>query len=157
MAAGKALNISTNEGLSHSYVLSLRMDGEGSLWVGTDGGGLNRVRRQMFEVLEATRSWVVQSVIEDDEGGLWIGANGNDVSYWKNGGLHQFIPGGKSGRSCRSIWVDSKQRVWAGIWGGGLFQWIGNPTNRVYADGLFERTAAAAIDPRVRLGKLEAA
>ena len=34
--------------LNHNGVLSLWVDDEGWLWVGTNGGGLNRVRASMF-------------------------------------------------------------------------------------------------------------
>ena len=68
-AEGKATRISKEEGLSHNSVLSLTVDREGCLWVGTNGGGLNRVRRKLFDVLERSRGSVVQSVCEDGRGG----------------------------------------------------------------------------------------
>src|ERR1041385_9097851 len=74
-ANGKATSISTNEGLSNNSILSLHADREGSLWVGTDGGGLNRVKRPVFDALEASLGSTVQSVCEDGEGGLWMGFN----------------------------------------------------------------------------------
>ena len=81
-AEGKATRISKEEGLSHNSVLSLTVDREGCLWVGTNGGGLNRVRRKLFDVLERSRGSVVQSVCEDGQGGLWIGYTGNRVDHW---------------------------------------------------------------------------
>ena len=56
-AEGKATRISKEEGLSHNSVLSLTVDREGCLWVGTNGGGLNRVRRRLFDVLERSRGF----------------------------------------------------------------------------------------------------
>jgi ligand-binding sensor domain-containing protein/signal transduction histidine kinase len=89
-AKGKATRISKSEGLSHNSVLSLTVDREGCLWVGTNGGGLNRVKRKFFEVLEALAGSVVQSVCEDGQGGLWIGCNDKRVDYWIGGGVQQF-------------------------------------------------------------------
>ena len=63
-------------------MLSLTVDREGCLWVGTNGGGLNRVRRKLFDVLDRSRGSVVQSVCEDGQGGLWIGYTGNRVDHW---------------------------------------------------------------------------
>ncbi len=78
-AEGKVTRISREQGLSSDEILSLTMDREGSLWVGTDGGGLNRVKRQVFEVLEASKGQVVQSVCPDGGGGVWIGVQQQDV------------------------------------------------------------------------------
>jgi ligand-binding sensor domain-containing protein/signal transduction histidine kinase len=129
---GKYKRLATGQGLSHNIILSLCLDQEGSLWVGTDGGGLNRVRRQVFEVLDESRglgSSVVQSVAEDGEGGLWIGSNGGGVSRWQSGSFRHY--GSGEGLTNSHVWAvlaDREQRIWAGTAGGGLF---------VRKDGLF--------------------
>jgi signal transduction histidine kinase/ligand-binding sensor domain-containing protein len=87
---GKHTRISTADGLSHNSVLSLTVDREGCLWVGTNGGGLNRVKRKFFEVVGALAGSVVQSVCEDGQGGLWIGCNDKRVDHWIGGGVQQF-------------------------------------------------------------------
>ena len=81
--------------MSHKSVLSLTVDREGCLWVGTNGGGLIRVRRKLFDVLERSRGSVVQSVCEDGQGGLWIGYTGNRVDHYTGSGTQRFrlIPG----------------------------------------------------------------
>jgi len=143
---GNATCLSTNEGLSHNLVLSLHVDREGTLWVGTDGGGLNRVKRQVFDVLEATRGLTVQSVCEGDPGGLWIGfntigPNASGAAFWKEGVLQRFGPDqGLMNSSVRTVFADRNQRLWAGTLDG-LFQW---------QNGRFRRVAGArAIHPLV--------
>ena len=112
--------------MSEKLVLSLCMDREGCLWVGTDGGGLNRVKRQVFEVLEESRAFPVQSVCEDEQKGLWFGIsyglNNGGVGYLKDGVLQQFTNTQALANSfVRTVFVDKEQKVWVGT-GGGLFQ-----------------------------------
>jgi signal transduction histidine kinase/streptogramin lyase len=116
---GKITGLSTNEGLSHNYVLSLYPDREGTLWVGTDGGGLNRVKRQLFEPMDATRGLAVQSVCEDTAGTLWIGSNGAGVFAFRQGKLEL---AGLTNFAIRSILADQEGGIWAGTWGLGLFE-----------------------------------
>jgi ligand-binding sensor domain-containing protein/signal transduction histidine kinase len=89
-AQGQYKRISKEEGLSHNYVLAVTVDREGCLWVGTNGGGLNRVRRKLFDVLDCSLGSVVQSVCEDGQGGLWIGYTGNRVDHWPASGQQRF-------------------------------------------------------------------
>jgi ligand-binding sensor domain-containing protein/signal transduction histidine kinase len=124
---GKATNLSTNQGLSHNSILSLLVDREDTLWVGTDGGGLNRVKRQAFDVVEESRGLTVQSVCEDGQGGIWIGfnefgANKNGAAMLKEGQVQWFGPAqGLMNASVWAMFVDRQQQVWAGTYGG-LFQ-----------------------------------
>ncbi len=142
--AGKAERL---QGLSHSYILSLTVDQEGCLWVGTNGGGLNRVKRQVFDVLEGTQGSTVQSVCEDQHGGLWIGYNGERLGHWSAGVLEPFgnlwpVPPAVRQNLVlylRSVLVDRDQQVWAGAfsaWGPHLFK---------FQNGRFQPAAEAEV------------
>ena len=137
---GQATCLSTNEGLSHNLVLSLQVDREGTLWVGTDGGGLNRVKRQVFAVLEESRNQTVQSLCEDERGGLWIGFNtvefnASGAAYLWDGVLQRFGPAqGLLNSSVWAVFADRSRQVWAGTYGG-LYQ---------LRDGRFQRPAGVA-------------
>ncbi|MFO1499325.1 MAG: two-component regulator propeller domain-containing protein [Verrucomicrobiota bacterium] len=114
---GEVTHISTEEnGLSNNYILSLHVDRQGDVWVGTDGGGLNRIKKPLFRVLEPSQDRVVQSIAEDSAGGLWLGYNGLPLTYWKDGQAQTFPS------EARTAFVDRQQRVWVGTHGAGLLQ-----------------------------------
>ena len=138
---GKPVSLSSSNGLSHDYVLSLHVDRQGTLWVGTDGGGLNRVKRQIFDVVDECRGWVVQSVAEDNEGNLWIGSNKNGIGRWRNGQFErvEVLPEGLQA-NVRSVLVDRSNRIWAGTWDRGLVR---------FQDGKFQ-PVDATVQPFVR-------
>jgi len=120
------------EGLPSSYIFSLCMDREGSLWVGTDGRGLNRVRRQIFDSLAQTRGLAVTSVSTDKEGGLWVGINNGGVNYWKDGTLREYRKEqGLSDAYVKSVLADRAGNVWVGTLYGKLFQLRGNQFTNV--------------------------
>ncbi len=108
--------------LSFNYVHSVMMDHEGSLWVGTDGEGLDRVRRKVFTVLPESQGKVVQSVAPEREGGLWIGYHGGkSVDYWNNGVARSFslVPGASDAAGVTAtLFVDRVGNVLAGASGG---------------------------------------
>lgn len=97
--------------LSHGSVLSLAFDREGNLWVATNGGGLDRVKRKLFSVL--SEGLVVQSVTPAKGGGLWIGYNGNRIDHWSNGVTEQFPVVQDS--YVKAVFADKAGQVLAGI------------------------------------------
>lgn len=125
-AAGGVRRITSEQGLSHNGILSLCVDREDNLWVGTAGGGVNRLRRSPFAIAQPYRGWVVQSVCADARGGLWIGFNGGGLVHWREGAVRHF--GHEEGLGdlfIRSVFVDREGGVWVGTWRGGLYQLAG--------------------------------
>ncbi len=139
--------------LSHTYILSLIFDREGSLWAGTDGGGLNRIKRQIFSVVPGSGALTVQSVASTRQGEVWFGINGGGLARWRNGTLEKFSDmQGLANPYVRSVFIDRTEQMWVGTYGGGLF---------VFTNNLFRRAVGAEVlDPHVsclfedRAGKL---
>lgn len=130
------------EGLSAEWILSLCMDREGDLWVGTDGGGLNRVKQSRFTTLPGTEDWVVQSVSADRDQNLWIGCNGGQLARWSGEGLTRY-PTTDVSPSVKSVTVDRSDRVWVGTWGRGLFNLENNRFRPINAMGLIQAAVVA--------------
>jgi ligand-binding sensor domain-containing protein/signal transduction histidine kinase len=157
-AEGKATRISEEERLSNKYVLAVLVDREGCLWVGTNGGGLNRVRRKVFDVLEQSRGMVVQSVCEDGQGGLWIGYNGNRVDHWWSSGEKPFRLVQASPLLgvnldtllyVKSVCVGRKQGALGGNW---VFAGTWGPLSQHLFQLEYERFAAVALPGEVDQG-----
>jgi ligand-binding sensor domain-containing protein/signal transduction histidine kinase len=116
--------------LSEDSILSVAVDRDDGLWVGTGGFGLNRVKRSPFEVTDEGRT--VKSIFEDEQGGMWVGiyAGGTNASLiYSRQGQHRELG---SGELVNSVFVDRNARIWAAITGpwpdyrqlitGGLFE-----------------------------------
>ncbi len=86
-------NPSQKNSLSHNIVREIFEDSHGTIWIGTQGGGLNRYNKKTdnftnFQHSPANNKSLsnnsVYAVFEDSEGRLWIGTSG--------GGLNLFNP-----------------------------------------------------------------
>ncbi len=72
--------------LGSSAITALLASHDGSLWIGTNGGGLAHYANGKFSSLRALdglSSNVVRALYEDADGALWIGTQGGGLSrYW---------------------------------------------------------------------------
>jgi signal transduction histidine kinase/ligand-binding sensor domain-containing protein len=121
-ANGKWQNISNQ--LSSPYILSLCLDREGNLWAGTDGGGLDRIKRKSFTTPAGFPARNIQSLSPDDHGGLWIASGALGASYWNSNTVQNFQVG--PAHDAWEVLMDSRQQVWAGTGDQGLYQFQTN-------------------------------
>ena len=62
-------------GLSSNLVLSIFEDREGSMWVGTEAGGLNLLKSKKFNTYttrEGLPNDLVKAIYQDRQGGIWM-------------------------------------------------------------------------------------
>jgi ligand-binding sensor domain-containing protein len=83
-ANGEVLHLDSHNGLPTDFVRCVMEDREGNIWVGTEGGGLCRLKQSIFKtygVKEGLASDQVMSVAEARDGGLWISTDGNGLDH----------------------------------------------------------------------------
>jgi diguanylate cyclase (GGDEF)-like protein len=131
-------NVSNNS-LPNDKVLAITEDHMGSLWIGTDGGGLARfdpvseifeVYRHAPESAESISSDRVRSLYADSQGSIWIGTEGGGLNLLDpaRGIFRRFLhdandPRSLSNNNVHSIVEDLEGTLWVGT-SGGLNQWV---------------------------------
>ncbi len=106
---------------SHPSINCLMQDQEGNLWVGTGGGGLNRLRPRILELLNIEPGRPidsVRSVCEDALGTLWAVTREGLLMHqtgtnWENALQATNWPGGRA--SC--VGADRNGALWIGMRG----------------------------------------
>jgi ligand-binding sensor domain-containing protein/signal transduction histidine kinase len=86
LANGQDQFFTTNQ-LSHQDVRGLMEDPAGDIWIGTEGGGVNRWHQGEFTVFTVTNglsSNHAGAMLEDREGTVWIVAEGG-LNRWRDG------------------------------------------------------------------------
>lgn len=109
--------------LSESYITTLFVDRDGVLWIGTLGGGLNRMAfgTGQFERVASGEDGLssdnIWALAQDEAGAIWVGTDeGLNRLDPATGAVERFLPE-NSGLRHRQIWAlepDSRGRLWIG-------------------------------------------
>ncbi len=145
------------DGLSNDWILTLAQDGEGSLWAGTQGGGLNRLRDgkvTAFTTREGLSHNNIWAVMEDRGGHVWVGTRGGGLNRltFASRGAYAAPPVAKYQARNRELGNDSVYALledrtgtlWIGTDGGGLTR-LRNGTFKTFTtkDGLSNNSVLA--------------
>ncbi|WP_242202117.1 two-component regulator propeller domain-containing protein [Aestuariivivens insulae] len=112
-------------GLEHegsTTVLSILKSSDGTLYLGTDGKGLNKVspnhkKTQYSPSQKGDRFFkgrYIQTMVEDANGNIWLGTYQNGVWIYnpKTNHFNKIGPANISSPDIRMIFKDSKNRIW---------------------------------------------
>ncbi|MBK8500977.1 MAG: response regulator [Saprospiraceae bacterium] len=122
--------------LNHDKVLTIYEGSDSMIWIGTDGGGLNRydpvsddfsfITHRSGDPLSLCGDYVL-SICEMKNGELWVGTWGTGISVFDSNRkiVRQYknSPANPASLSSNNVWVihqDEQEKIWIGTHSGGL-------------------------------------
>ncbi len=120
--------------LSHNHITSLWIENDTYLWIGTRGGGLNRLNLHTYknkrylpsENVGSISHGEVLCIFGDQQGRMWVGTEeGLNVREVGADEFHTFQadpsnPGALQAEAVLCVEQDRQGRIWVGTWDGGL-------------------------------------
>ena len=106
---------SERDGLSDNQVSKVMEDKEGSIWIATTRGGLNKLSDGKFVMLTTMQGLIhdkVNAVFQEENNTLWIGTDGGLSVLKNNMFLSLNIIDYLKGTRIRHINKDSRNRIW---------------------------------------------
>jgi diguanylate cyclase (GGDEF)-like protein len=112
------------DGLPTNRLRSLAFDTEGTLWIGTSGGGLVSFAQEKFKVLNPANGFPhleVRYVLADPQGGVWAATAGGGLVHVKHGAIKTYtVADGLPTDQLTTLARDAQGSLWIGTWGAGV-------------------------------------
>jgi len=126
--------------LRSNTISVLLEDRSGSLWIGTNGGGLTHLKNGRFTTLttqDGLAGNVILSLHEDREGNLWVGTDGGGLNRFRDGKFATYtVKNGLADNAIFSICEDRDGSLWFGTHAGLSHLKEGRFTTFATRDGL---------------------
>jgi diguanylate cyclase (GGDEF)-like protein len=112
------------DGLPSLRLRSLAFDRDGTLWIGTTGGGLVAKRGEVFTtygVNEGLPHREVRQVLPAPDGAIWATTAGGGLARWFDGRFTVWTTAdGLPSNQLTSMALDRHGALWLGTWGAGI-------------------------------------
>jgi ligand-binding sensor domain-containing protein len=132
-----------------NHAVAIISDHEGSLWIGTRGSALHRLKEGKF-ITYGRKNGLSEPVIfpitESSDGGMWIGTWGGALYKLKDNKIKQYTFGDHLAKydTILSLFQEKNGPLWASVYGKGILKIDDNET-RLYSDsdGVIEKLIPA--------------
>src|SRR5215471_3088264 len=135
--------------LERHNITTLFVSRDGTLWIGTMGGGLVRYaegRFRRYGSKEGLTDEIVSAIAEDREGTLWVGTFHSGVAKLRSDRFDFLTTAqGLSNDEVRAIFIDAGGAVWIGTRGGGLNRFFQGQFTRFTTDNGLSNDQVTAI------------
>ncbi|MCW3103688.1 MAG: hypothetical protein JWO09_2128 [Bacteroidetes bacterium] len=116
--------LSMQSGLSSNSIRSIFVDREKNLWIGTNNGGLNKLKHKLFRAYSKEDGMLsdgATAILESKNGAVYIGNNCGGISEFYNNRFQQKLKQPKD-NCVWSLMEDAAQSLWIGTYGGGAYR-----------------------------------
>lgn len=126
---GQMLRCTMDEGLANNATLAIFEDNENNIWIGSNGGGVARLKPRTFTVFERQAGLpqpVVNTVLETSSGTVWAGTHGSGLLPFDGQRFGKAIESA-DGKLTANSWVqalaeDRSGNIWVAAYQEGLFR-----------------------------------
>lgn len=119
----------TAQGLPTDRLRAVAFDRDGTLWIGTSGGGLVKRSGDRFEVLGTAQGFPhaeVRHLLADPAGGIWATTPGSGLVHLGPQGQRIYtVADGLPSNQLTHLSRDASGAMWIGTWGAGVSRWDG--------------------------------
>lgn len=116
------------DGLPTLRLRTLDFDRDGTLWIGTTGGGLVSFASEKFTVMNPANGFPhaeVRHVLADPAGGIWAATAGAGLVHVERGQIKTYtVVNGLPTDQLTYLARDKSGSLWIGTWGGGVVRML---------------------------------
>ncbi len=140
---GPAITLTTHDGLSSNLVYGLAQAPDGTLWIGTRGGGINRLRNgeiTTYTVKNGLPSDFIGGLFLDEDNTLWVGTSGGLAALRPSGAITTYTDrNGLSHPVVGAIFRDRHRNLWIGTLDGTMHRFTPGAGNRPFRVFMLDR------------------